>query len=142
MKLRTKLLQLYIDRGRINEAYTHAIEVEKKAAYPHSLHWYQSLLEVFGVSTFTVSHYKVICKNNVYVKLLRGVPLVDKLLLVRSRQLDMISLQFLPLGPYVEGVFISGVITVHLSLHLSRFCSCDTFYSINPRFTILYVNTH
>ena len=47
--LRAKLLKLYMEMGRINEAYTHAIEVERKAAYPASLDWYHCLLNVFKV---------------------------------------------------------------------------------------------
>ena len=42
-------MRLYIDTGRINEAYEHAVGVEKKAAYPSSLEWYQCLQDIFQV---------------------------------------------------------------------------------------------
>ena len=60
MKLRVKLLRLYIDSGRVNEAYTHATEVEKKSPYPQSVEWYQCLLDVFQVSWF-YRRYIIIC---------------------------------------------------------------------------------
>ncbi len=47
--LRSRLLRLYIDTGRVNEAYSHAVEVEKKGAYPDSIEWYQCLQDIYQV---------------------------------------------------------------------------------------------
>lgn len=48
-ELRAKLLRMYLDTGRVNEAYTHAVDVESKQAYPDSISWCHAVLEVFEV---------------------------------------------------------------------------------------------
>jgi hypothetical protein len=40
---------LYIDQERVDDAYEHAMAVEKIAAYSTSLEWYQYLIEVLEV---------------------------------------------------------------------------------------------
>lgn len=47
--LRVRLLQLYLDSGRIADAYEHATDVEKCQPYPESHEWYQCLAKVHQV---------------------------------------------------------------------------------------------
>jgi len=47
--LHMKLLRLYIDQGRFNEAYAHAVATERLKPYPESLEWYQCLVDVLQV---------------------------------------------------------------------------------------------
>ncbi|KAI0239486.1 E3 SUMO-protein ligase RanBP2 [Lamellibrachia satsuma] len=44
--LHMKLLRIYIDRGRVNEAYKHALDTERLRPYPDSLEWYQCLADI------------------------------------------------------------------------------------------------
>ena len=47
--MRERLLRLYLDMGQVNRAYTHAMDVEKKAPHPQSDVWYKCLLDVLQV---------------------------------------------------------------------------------------------
>ncbi|CAH1780686.1 unnamed protein product [Owenia fusiformis] len=49
VSLRIRLLKLYMDIGRVNEAYSHAVDVEKKMAFKNNLSWYEMLVELFEV---------------------------------------------------------------------------------------------
>ncbi|XP_074658273.1 E3 SUMO-protein ligase RanBP2-like [Tubulanus polymorphus] len=49
VNMRVKLLKLFIHSEQYAKAYAHALDCEKTAAYPDSLHWYQSLVEIFEV---------------------------------------------------------------------------------------------
>ncbi|ELT98927.1 hypothetical protein CAPTEDRAFT_229185 [Capitella teleta] len=46
-ELRIKLLQLLLETGRVNEAYEHAVEVERRGTHVHCLNWYRTVLRVF-----------------------------------------------------------------------------------------------
>ncbi|XP_064638555.1 E3 SUMO-protein ligase RanBP2-like isoform X2 [Lineus longissimus] len=49
VNLRIKLLKLFIDQEHVDEAYEHAMAVEKTSAYSTSLEWYQFLIQVLEV---------------------------------------------------------------------------------------------
>ena len=49
--LRVRLVRLYIDTERVNEAFEHVTDVEKRLPYVDELDWYRCVLDVLQVST-------------------------------------------------------------------------------------------
>lgn len=47
VSLHIRLLNLHLDSGRINDAYSSAVEVEMRCAFREDLKWYECLVEVF-----------------------------------------------------------------------------------------------
>lgn len=64
-KLRASLLQLYLKKQRLTEAYTHASQVERMIPHPHCMTWYRSVLDVLQVGNHseTLSLSFWICVN-------------------------------------------------------------------------------
>ena len=42
-------IDMFLDSGRVNEAYEHALDVERTVAFTQSLAWYQCFLDVLQV---------------------------------------------------------------------------------------------
>lgn len=49
MSLRIKLLRLYVDTERVDQAYNHAIKVEALQPFPKCYDWYTCLLDIYEV---------------------------------------------------------------------------------------------
>ena len=47
--IRVRLLRLYLETDRINEAYTYALEEEKRRPFPQSREWYACVLNILEV---------------------------------------------------------------------------------------------
>ena len=48
-QLRVKLLRFYIQYDRVNEAYEHLLQVEKRVPFPDNIEWYRCVLDVLQV---------------------------------------------------------------------------------------------
>ena len=62
--LHVKLLRLYMDTGRVNEAYTHILRVEERTPFFNSLEWYQCFSDVLEVKHYFIQK-KCLFKENI-----------------------------------------------------------------------------
>lgn len=51
VSLRVKLLRLYLKSGKLDHAYNVAVQTDRTMAFTDSLEWYETLLDVYYVST-------------------------------------------------------------------------------------------
>ncbi|KAL8618871.1 hypothetical protein ACOMHN_000878 [Nucella lapillus] len=78
LDLRIKLLRVYLDSDRLEEAYSHAKDTERTTAFSSCLKWYECLLEVLRAyqsqndvrqDVEFVFHYLVVLCNLTYLRL-------------------------------------------------------------------------
>ena len=53
-QLRDKLLRFYMQHNRVNEAYEHLLQVEKRVPFPDDVNWYRCVLDVLQVVTESI----------------------------------------------------------------------------------------
>ncbi|XP_076453510.1 LOW QUALITY PROTEIN: E3 SUMO-protein ligase RanBP2-like [Babylonia areolata] len=78
VELRIKMLRMYLDSQRVEDAYVNAVETDRTTAFTSSLEWYECLLEVFRAyqgehdswqDVEFMFHYLVVLCNLTYLRL-------------------------------------------------------------------------